>query len=191
MWDLEAATYDEVPDHGLRDEHVRHAWRALLRSVLPEPPALVLDVGCGTGSLTTLLAADGHRTAGVDASPEMLRLARAKAGPVADRVLLCRGDAARPPFAEDTFDVVLCRHVLWSLARPGQVLLRWRQLLRPGGSLVLVEGRWTTGAGLRGEEARALLSSGPPSAITFVELDDPALWGREIHDERYLISSRA
>lgn len=190
MWDRAAAGFDEAPDHGLRDDHVRGAWRALLRRVLPEPPAHILDVGCGTGSLTTLLAADGHRTSGLDISSEMLRLARVKARPVADRVLLCRGDASRPPYADRTFDVVLCRHVLWALDDPAQVLLRWRRLLRPGGRLVLVEGRWTTGAGLRGDEARDLLSRASGSPITYVALDDATLWGREIEDERYLVSSR-
>ena len=94
-------------------------------------------------------------------------------------------------FDEDrTFDVVLCRHVLWALDDPAQVLLRWRRLLRPGGRLVLVEGRWTTGAGLRGDEARDLLSRASGSPITYVALDDAMLWGREIEDERYLVSSR-
>ena len=72
----------------------------------------------------------------------MVDLARAKlAG--RDAAFLV-GDAAAPPVGEQRFDVVLVRHVLWTLPDPGRVLRHWRGLLRPGGRLVLVEGVWGT-----------------------------------------------
>ncbi|MEU3532965.1 methyltransferase domain-containing protein [Streptomyces murinus] len=55
-WDARAAGFDEEPDHGLRDPAVRAAWAARLRSWLPRRPADVLDLGCGTGSLSLLAA---------------------------------------------------------------------------------------------------------------------------------------
>ncbi|HET7357080.1 MAG TPA: class I SAM-dependent methyltransferase, partial [Nocardioidaceae bacterium] len=76
-WDAEAAAFDEEPDHGLRDPEVRRAWRALLAEVLPPAPSRIADLGCGTGSLATLLAEEGHVVHGVDVSPEMLSRARA------------------------------------------------------------------------------------------------------------------
>ena len=68
-WNGQAARFDEEPDHGLRDPTVRDAWDRLLSKHLPEPPVDVLDLGCGTGSLTVLLADAGHRVHGVDLSP--------------------------------------------------------------------------------------------------------------------------
>jgi len=143
-WDDAAATFDEAPDHGLTDPAVRAAWRELLLGVLPPAPADVADLGCGTGTLTRLLSDEGYRVDGLDLSPEMLRHARQKA-PGARFVL---GDAADPALERAAYDVVLCRHVLWALPSPEDAFARWVALLRPGGVVVLVEGRW--GAGARG-----------------------------------------
>ncbi|MER7154529.1 NUDIX hydrolase, partial [Streptomyces lydicus] len=65
-WEAIAATYDDDPDHGLRDPVVRSAWDARLRSWLPSAPADILDLGCGTGSLALLAVEQGHRVTGVD-----------------------------------------------------------------------------------------------------------------------------
>lgn len=139
-WDTVADRFDEEPDHGLREPAVREAWGARLREWLPGAPADVLDLGCGTGSLARLAAEQGHRVTAVDRSPRMAALARAKLAGTGAHVLL--GDAAEPPVVEGRFDVVLVRHLLWALPDPVAVLRRWARLLRRGGRLVLVEGRW-------------------------------------------------
>lgn len=186
-WDAEAERYDEEADHGLRDPAVREAWRSLLREVLPAAPARVAEMGCGTGSLTLLLAEDGHRVDGVDVSSAMLERARVKTGGH-DSVSLVGGDAAHPPFSPGRYDAVLCRHVLWALPDPVAVLRRWSDLLVPGGRLVLVEGDWHTGAGLTAERTVALLGEAGRSA-TVRRLREPVYWGGDVADERYLVVS--
>ncbi|MFJ7150071.1 class I SAM-dependent methyltransferase [Streptomyces sp. NPDC100445] len=185
--DARAAAFDDEPDHGLRDPAVRAAWAARLRSWLPEPPADVLDLGCGTGSLSLLAAERGHRVTGVDRSPAMAVRARAKlAGH--DARILC-GDAARPPVAARRFDAVLVRHVLWALPDPAGVLRHWRDLLRPGGRFVLTEGVWGTVApvGIPAERLTALLR--PLAREVRLERlsGDPLLWGKTVTDERYTV----
>lgn len=188
-WDAEAAGFDEDADHGLRDPDVRAAWCSLLVEVLGPAPLAVTDLGCGTGSLSVLLAEEGHVVTGLDFSPAMLALAEDKARSAGVDVTHVLGDAADPPLPARSADVVLCRHVLWALPEPGAVLEQWRTLLRPGGRLVLVEGSWSTGAGLRAEECRALVAAlGGDVEVSL--LDDPALWGRPITDERYLVLAR-
>ena len=189
-WDAEAATFDAEPDHGLRDPVVREAWAARLRSWLPDRPADVLDLGCGTGSLSLLASEQGHRVTGVDLSRAMVEQARGKlAG--RDAVFLV-GDAAAPPVGEERFDVVLVRHVLWTLPDPARVLRHWQGLLRAGGLLVLVEGVWGTVSpvGIPADTLTALLA--PLAADVRVERlsGDARLWGREVDDERYAVLAR-
>ncbi|MFJ9819765.1 class I SAM-dependent methyltransferase [Streptomyces sp. NPDC101151] len=186
-WDAEAAAFDDEPDHGLRAPEVRAAWAARLRSWLPEQPADVLDLGCGTGSLSLLAAEQGHRVTGVDRSPAMVERARAKlAG--RDAVVLA-GEAAAPPVGEQRYDVVLVRHVLWALPDPARVLRHWRTLLRPAGRFVLVEGVWgtLTPVGTPAGRLTALLE--PVVRQVRVERlsDDPVLWGKAVDDERYAV----
>jgi SAM-dependent methyltransferase len=185
LWDREARTFDEAADHGLADPDCREAWRSLLLEHLPPAPARVADLGCGTGTLALLLAEEGYVVDGVDFSPEMVRLARAKAGHAAT---IHEADAAAPPFDPATYDVVLSRHVLWAMPSPAAALDRWIALLRPGGRLLLVEGSWSTGAGLTAEQTVDLVErSGREAHLR--RMPEPVFWGRDITDDRYLVAS--
>ncbi|MGW0842974.1 class I SAM-dependent methyltransferase [Streptomyces sp. NPDC002787] len=189
-WDAEAAAFDDEPDHGLREPVVREAWEARLRDWLPSRASDVLDLGCGTGSLSLLATEQGHRVTGVDSSPAMVALARAK---LAGRpAVFLVGDAAAPPVGEERFDVILVRHVLWTLPEPGRVLRRWCGLLRPGGRLVLVEGVWGTVSpvGIPAERLHALVAPLVPEAVVEWLGDDSPLWGKEVEDERYAVLAR-
>jgi SAM-dependent methyltransferase len=190
-WDAEAAGFDEEPDHGLRDPATRAAWGRLLARQLPPAPAAVLDLGCGTGTLTLLLAEAGHRVHGVDLAPAMVAAARAKlaaAGISRGTATVQQGDAADPPGEPGAYDVVLTRHVLWALPEPAGALARWVRLTRPGGRLVLVEGQWWTGGGMTAAQTRALVAR-HTDAITVEPLTDPVLWGGPTSDERYLLTA--
>jgi len=194
-WNTAATTFDAEPDHGLTRPAVRAAWSARLRSWIPGVGADVLDIGCGTGSLSLLVAEHGHRVTGIDLAPGMVEQARRKLAGHAASVFVA--DAGAPPIGNGTVDVVLTRHLLWTLPNPLEALRRWVRLLRPGGHLVLVEGCWDmpdNGDGpdtpwSRGVPATVLTNAVLP-LVTRVHtelLTDPALWGRMIHDERYAL----
>ena len=187
FWDAQAPTFDNEPDHGLRDPVVRQAWGDLLLPRLPEA-ATVADLGCGTGTLAVLLGQAGHRVSGVDLAPRMVEAAKAKAGAAGLRAEFVVGDAATPTWSPGAFDVVLSRHVLWAMDDPGEALRRWVRLLNPEGLLLLVEGRWQTGGGLSAAETSGLVLQHRAEAAV-ERLDDPAFWGRPIDDERYLVTS--
>lgn len=187
-WDEQAATFDEAADHGLRDPAVRRAWSDLLLPLLPSG-AVVADLGCGTGTLSVLLAGAGHDVHGVDLSPRMVEAARAKAAAAGVRARFTVGDAAIPPLEPGSVDVVLARHVLWAFEEPGAVLGSWTRLLRPGGRLLLVEGRWSTGAGLTAAHLGELVLRHRDEAEV-TQLTGPGYWGGPVDDERYLLVSR-
>ncbi len=188
-WNSEAARYDDDPDHGLRDPAVRAAWESLLLPLLPPRPVRVADLGCGTGSLSVLLAEAGHEVSGLDRSEPMLAAAAAKAAAAGLPIRFDRGDAAAPPYAAGSLDVVLVRHVLWAVPDPDAALAAWVGLLAPSGRLILVEGHWHTGGGLRAETTRSLVLRHRQEAEVTM-LTDEALWGGPVNDERYLLVSR-
>ncbi|HML24552.1 MAG TPA: methyltransferase domain-containing protein [Aggregatilinea sp.] len=186
-WDDMAASFDTEPDHGLRDPQARRAWTDLLRTWMPNGPQTVLDVGCGTGSLSVILAELGHTVTGIDVSPNMIAQAEAKARAQGCDIPFHVMDAASPRFEPGTFDVVLCRHVLWALPDPAQALRHWADLLAAPGRLMLIEGFWHTGAGLHAADVEAAL----PEGITVRSVQDlaanPAYWGKTVSDERYAV----
>jgi SAM-dependent methyltransferase len=188
-WDDRAPTFDDEPDHGLRNPGVRDAWRTLLRSALPEPPADIADLGCGTGSLSVLLAAEGYRVTGVDLSARMITAAIAKAAGSGVAVSFRRGDASDPDLDRGCMDAIVVRHVTWALPAPGAAIRRWASLLREGGRLVLVEGRWSTGAGMTADHLEDIVRPILPQ-YEIRPLTGEALWGGPIDDERYMLVAR-
>lgn len=186
-WDNAASSFDNEPDHGLHDPAILEAWTRFLRESLPDTSATVLDVGCGTGSLSIIVAGLGHRVTAIDVSPSMISFAQTKAATQGLQVEFHVMDAASPRLGHQRFDVILCRHLLWTLPEPKQVLQRWAELLKENGRLILIEGHWETGAGLRAEEIIEIL---PATFIKFSlqELSQNAnFWGKAVRDERYAI----
>jgi SAM-dependent methyltransferase len=191
FWDAAADAFDDEPDHGLSDSATRAAWRDLLLPIAGER-SRIADLGCGTGTLSLVLALAGHSVTGVDFSPRMVGRARAKAAAAAAddvAVEFVVGDAAQPPLARGAYDLVLSRHVLWAMPDPDAALGRWIELLAPDGALALVEGRWSTGAGIDRDDCRRLVL-GRRDEAELIPLDDPVLWGGPIEDDRYLLVSR-
>src|SRR5215213_10104526 len=130
-WDDLAPAFDDEPDHGLRDSLILETWTEWLKTWLPQTNLTILDIGCGTGSLSVVLAGLGHKVTGIDLSPSMISLATAKATthglPIEFHVM----DAAFPQLSDQHFDVISCRHLLWALPEPKQVIQRWIEFLKP------------------------------------------------------------
>jgi SAM-dependent methyltransferase len=138
-WDADAATYDHSADHGAGSPAQRAAWNAAVARLLPREACRVLDVGAGTGFLSLAAARLGHRVTALDLSAGMLQRLRAAAAADGLEIEVVEGPAEAPP--SGPFDVVVERHLLWTLPDPGAALAAWRAAA-PAGRLVLFEGLW-------------------------------------------------
>ena len=116
-----------------------------------------LDLGCGSGMMSILLARAGCEVTGVDFSADMLCQARDNAvgHDVGSRVMLVRSDVHGLPFDDATFDLVLTRKVTWVLDRVEDVYAEALRVLRPGGLFANIDapyGQAFAAAAARGEE---------------------------------------
>lgn len=118
---------------------------ALVAFAAPLPGEQTLDVACGTGAVTRLLAAHvrpGGLVAGLDSNTEMLTVARNL--PAASDVTWYEASALAMPFADDTFDLVTCQQGLQFFPDCVAGLREMRRVLRRGGRLALSVWRSTT-----------------------------------------------
>ncbi|HET7009441.1 MAG TPA: class I SAM-dependent methyltransferase [Anaerolineales bacterium] len=103
----------------------------------------VLDLGCGTGTLTILAAQmhPGVDLTGIDPDPEVLSLARTKAERAGVRITWDQGSAARLPYPEASFDRVVSSLMSHHLTRAERLAAfhEVRRVLRPGGEFHLVD----------------------------------------------------
>jgi demethylmenaquinone methyltransferase/2-methoxy-6-polyprenyl-1,4-benzoquinol methylase len=116
----------------------RKAVRALESSLIEG--ARVLDVACGTGDLSLVLAEAGAaRVIGLDFCRPMLEIARRKAEADSRSIPFVEGDALRLPFADETFDAVTIAFGLRNLAGVADGLRELRRVLKEGGRLAVLE----------------------------------------------------
>jgi len=108
----------------------RREKEAVLSALGPLEDKRVLEVACGTGRFTVMMAQEGAEITGLDISGAMLAQGRRKAkdAGVDDHVEFMRGDAARLPFPDDHFDAVFAMRFFHLADRPVTFLRELRRV---------------------------------------------------------------
>ena len=146
-WDEGSKEYDTYPGHGMGGDDEKEAWLKFLKEIIPEGTKKVLDVGCGTGFLTVLLAELGYTVKGIDLSEGMQAEAKRKIseGGFEDRVTFEICDAENTNEPDDSYDLVINRHLLWTLPHPYEAVDEWIRVTKPGGCVIVIDGDWSLG----------------------------------------------
>lgn len=125
---------------GFGPAEIRDCWKRELSELIGDGKKKVLDVGTGTGFVATAFAEMGHDATGVDLSPVMLANARKNADKLKVEVRFQEADAEKMPFEDSTFDLVISRHVFWTLPNPGKAIDEWIRVAKPGGKVAIIAG---------------------------------------------------
>ncbi len=114
-------------------------WRYHLWATVPEEARLVADVCCGSGVSLAGLRRPGRTLLGFDASHSMLALAAERFGRRVGGPVLVRADGFRLPLADGTLDALTIAFGLRNLRPRAEALRELARVLRPGGTLAILE----------------------------------------------------
>lgn len=135
-WSKRSGSFGEQRRAELHNE-LAGRWMTEMKRYLPEGKQLkILDVGCGAGFFSILLAKEGHEVIGIDLTPDMIEQARILAE---EEKCSCRFevmDAEHPLFEDASFDAVVSRNLTWTLPHADLAYEEWLRILKPGGVLL-------------------------------------------------------
>ncbi len=162
-----AAEWDQLRSLHVADSEVE---AAIARALGGEQLGRLVDVGTGTGRMLELFGRAADHALGIDRSPEMLRLARAKLteaglGPVDLR----QGDMYALPLPSGSADTVILHQVLHYAQQPAGAVAEVARLLAPGGRLLIVDFAAHEREELRSRDAHARLGFADEAVTGFME----------------------
>jgi SAM-dependent methyltransferase len=185
------ALHGDLPREGVGSDATTRTLLGLAAPLPPSPRAL--DVGCGPGRASLVLAGTGARVTAVDLHEPFLRRTRAAASAAGLPVAVVRASMTALPHPDGAFDLVWCEGAAY-LMGVDRALREWRRLLRPDGVLVLTDAVWTTAGpsaeargfwaaypGMRDEAALVTAARAAGYAVLATHLLPDGDWTDEYH----------
>lgn len=139
-FEAHAAEWDAIRSLHVAESEVEAAMASVLGVGGDHPRALgtLIDIGTGTGRMLELFAGFADVAMGIDRSPEMLRLARAKLA-AQPHTELRQADLYALPMADGAADVAIVHHVLHFAQQPAAAIAEAGRVLAPGGRLLIAD----------------------------------------------------
>lgn len=132
-WEDESYVYSDIIKKSLDDEG-KNAWADLVLGNAPKKEKLeILDVGTGPGFFPVLLGEKGHHVTGIDITENMIRRAAENISAAGVKADLAVMDCQNIQYHDESFDLVVCRDLTWTLADPVKAYKEWTRVLRKGG----------------------------------------------------------
>ena len=102
----------------------------------------ILDIGCGPGFFSIILAQAGFNVTAIDYTNEMIEKAKENAGNLVNKIKFIRMDAQKLQFKDESFDVIVSRNLTWNLEKPDLAYKEWIRVLRGKGILLNFDANW-------------------------------------------------
>jgi ArsR family transcriptional regulator len=161
-----AADWDE-----LRSLHVGEGEveAGIARALADRPVGRLVDIGTGTGRMIELFGGEAQHALGIDRSPDMLRVARAKLAEAGLEAELRQGDMYALPLPSGSADTVIIHQVLHYAQQPAAAVSEAARLLAPGGRLLIVDFAPHDREELRARDAHARLGFADEAMLKWLE----------------------
>jgi ubiquinone/menaquinone biosynthesis C-methylase UbiE len=140
-WTKRAETFDLSWGHKIRTDSELQAWCGIIADHGSyQTGDRVLELASGTGEVTRALIRMGCTVDAIDLCETMIERAKAKHEGSAVRFHL--GDAENTMMPDQSYDLVVTRHLVWTLTDPAAALADWLRVLKPGRRVVIIDGDW-------------------------------------------------
>ncbi|AAM06827.1 TPA: class I SAM-dependent methyltransferase [Methanosarcina acetivorans] len=141
-WEGEAQGYSEAIEDELNGFE-RKAWADLVLEYAPSRDCLdILDIGTGPGFFPIVLTQGGHNVTGIDLTENMIEFARFNLAREGVNANLMTMDCQNLKFPDNSFDLLVCRNLTWTLDDPARAYKEWYRVLRPGGRILIFDACW-------------------------------------------------
>lgn len=188
-WCKRAADFAQLRSHELHSNKQLLWKQEILRHIPSDKKLTILDIGCGTGFFSILLAQEGHHVTGIDLTPDMIDYAKKLACTeqvAADFMVM---DAEETAFSDHSFDLVIARNLMWNLPDPKKAYAEWLRILKPGGILLNYDAEYAKNhhAKNSGTGAHALVSNElMEECHKIYHMLDISLYNRPLWDQQVL-----
>lgn len=141
-WNNCAENYGELIRDSLSGADVEN-WKKFIFNDIDEKRELnILDIGTGPGFFPIILSSENRKVIGIDLSDKMLE--QAKKNLMFNNVdaELIQMDCQKTSFKDNSFDLIICRNLTWTLPEPLKAYEEWHRILKKGGKLMIFDGSW-------------------------------------------------